>query len=208
MATYVGDNFPNEYYGSAQTQYGLDAADILSPRFDNKSYFLYGGNGNDRCIGYNFDDEIYGGRGDDYLQGYGGDDYIEGGSGADDIHGDYGNDYLSGGPGPDSFTFDSKLNASKNFDFIDDFASGPGGDLMLLSKGIFKGAGKAGDFLPASRFEVGSKATEPDTRIVYYKAKGVAFYDPDGSGSQSHTRFVKVSQGMDLGNTDFYLIQA
>lgn len=206
MATYVGTVYNDTYTGGAQTQYGLDGNDTLSPRskYDNKSYFLYGGNGNDTLVAFNYNDQIYGGRGSDYLQGYGGDDFLEGGSGNDELHGDYGNDILSGGIGSDNFIFDSKLNANKNTDTITDFDGTY--DTILLDNAIFQGIGGSGQFLPANRFVIGSEATTDKQRIIYNDNNGRLYYDPDGSGSADKIRFAVLDKDLPMTNTDFYII--
>jgi Ca2+-binding RTX toxin-like protein len=208
MATFIGTIFDDEYFGNKANQYGIDGDDVLSPKSDSKPYFLYGGNGEDTLVAYSFNDELYGGAGDDFQQGYDGDDYLDGGSGGDVLFGQYGNDYLSGGLGQDSFVFDSVLNKKLNFDFISDFVHGSGGDLMQLDNTVFKGVGQAQDFLKSSKFHVGTEADTSKVRIVYNQDKGVVSYDPDGSGPQQQTKFVKVDKGMKLSADDFFVIEA
>ena len=203
--TFIGDDSSETFRGPQQNQYGIGGNDYLAPNVDNKSYFLYGGNGNDDLLGFNFDDEIYGGRDDDDLYGYDGWDELDGGSGADHLYGGYGNDILSGGSGQDSFFFDTALNKQQNFDNILDFVSGSGGDLMLLSKAVFNRAGSVDDFLSSRKFEVGSEATSSKTRILYNENKGVVFYTPNGDNG-SQTKFAKVTKGMDLDPDDFFII--
>ena len=204
MATYIG-NDNNNNTGSEQNQYGIGGDDRLAPNSNNKSYFLYGGNGDDELLGFDYDDEIYGGRDQDDLYGYDGYDYLDGGTGGDLLYGGYGNDTLSGGPGQDTFVFDTALNKKYNFDTILDFASGSGGDLIDLSRSIFTGVGNANNFLQSKKFEVGSEATSSKTRILYNKDKGVAYYTPDGSNG-SQTKFFKVTKGLSLDSDDFYII--
>jgi Ca2+-binding RTX toxin-like protein len=203
--TFIGDNSSETFAGPQQNQYGIGGDDYLAPNVNNKSYFLYGGNGNDELLGFGFDDEIYGGRDNDDLYGFDGWDYLEGGSGSDELYGGYGNDVLSGGGGPDSFFFDTALSGKKNFDKILDFVSGSGGDLIVLSKAIFGRAGGVDDFLPASKFEEGSEATSSKTRILHNENKGALYYTPKGDDG-SQTKFAKVTKGMDLDNGDFFIV--
>ena len=205
MATYIGNDNPNNNTNSQQDQYGIGGDDRLAPSNNDKSYFLYGGNGDDELLGFDFDDEIYGGRDDDDLYGFDGWDYLDGGTGRDYLYGGYGNDTLSGGPGQDTFVFDTTLNKKQNFDTILDFVSGSGGDLMQLSKAIFSGIGSANTFLQSKKFEVGSEATSSKTRILYNENKGIAYYTPDGSNG-GQTKFLKVTKGMALDSDDFYII--
>jgi len=203
MATWWGNEFDNEHHGPERNQYGLGGDDTLVTTESDRSYALYGGNGDDELVGYNADDDIYGGSGADNLYGYGGDDYLEGGAGRDFLGGFKGNDVLSGGRGNDVFFFETKLSAKKNFDKILDFA--PGKDEMRLDNDIFAGTGKTDHALKASKFETGSEATSSDTRIVYDKSKGVVYYAPHGDDGKQ-TKFVKVTKGIDLDHDDFFII--
>ena len=76
--TFIGDDSSETFKGPQQNQYGIGGNDYLAPTANNKSYFLYGGNGDDELLGFDFDDEIYGGRDDDDLYGYDGWDYLDG----------------------------------------------------------------------------------------------------------------------------------
>lgn len=186
MATFVAPNNGNwTNTGSEEYQYGLNGNDILAPNNDNKSYFLYGGSGNDELIGQSYNDELYGGAGSDIL------------------YGDYGNDYLNGGNGKDYFAFDTMLDNKQNVDTIADFKSGT--DEIWLSKSIFKGAGNKETYLKSSKFEVGKSATSSKTKILYNENKGTLFYTKDGSGGKK-VKFAEVTPGMSLDNDDFYII--
>jgi len=202
MSTWWGNNYNNYHKGPQETQYGLGGNDTLITTEANRSYTLYGGDGNDELVGYNVDDELYGGSGADNLYGYNGWDYLEGGSGTDYLGGFYGNDVMSGGRGPDSFFFETKLNAKQNFDTVLDF--GAGNDVMKLDNDIFHGIGKAGHTLQSKKFEVGSDATNSSTRILYNENKGVVYYTPDGDGGKQ-IKFVKVTKGIDLQHDDFFV---
>ena len=118
MSTWWGNDYDNYHRGPQTTQYGLGGDDTLISTDTNRSYRLYGDDGDDELVGYNVDDELYGGSGADNLYGYGGWDYLEGGSGNDSLGGFYGNHTLSGGKGKDWFFFETKLNSKKNFDKI------------------------------------------------------------------------------------------
>ncbi|HET7718026.1 MAG TPA: hypothetical protein VFK86_20555 [Bauldia sp.] len=203
MATWWGNDAPNYHEGPQENQYGLGGDDTLVGTVTDRSYYLYGGNGDDELVGYNVDDELYGGSGSDALFGYGGWDYLDGGSGNDDLNGYYGNDTLSGGSGKDWFYFTTKLNKQENFDKILDFK--PGTDRIALSRSIFDGVGQGGKTLPAKKFEAGSDATSPKTRILYDEDKGVAFYTPDGDAG-GRIKFVKVTKGSSLDYDDFFVI--
>jgi cysteinyl-tRNA synthetase len=189
MATWVAPttdgNWTNE--GSQQNQYGLNGNDTLAPASDNKSYFLYGGNGNDTLIGQSYNDDLYGGNNADYL------------------YGDYGNDSLFGGRGQDSFVFDTALSKNNNVDYIGDFQSGSGGDLIQLSKSIFKGVGSVDSFLKSSKFEVGKKATSSKTKILYNENNNTLFFTKNGDEGNK-VKFATLNSGVHLDNSDFYII--
>jgi Ca2+-binding RTX toxin-like protein len=203
MATWVGNNGNNTNFGSQQTQYGLDGADRLSPNNNDKSYFLYGGNGNDWLEGWNYDDQLYGGADADEIYGYGGKDYLEGGAGNDYLDGGKGNDELYGGRGADAFVFSTKLDKKKNVDKIADFESG--NDSIFLDNNIFDGVGGSNKTLNSKKFEVGKEATKSKTKILYDKDKGKLYYTPDGDNGKK-TLFAQVDKKMSLDHDDFYII--
>lgn len=204
MATYVGTNGNDTNQGNQQTQYGLDGDDFLSPKNNNKSFFLYGGNGDDTLSGFGYADEIFGGRGRDTMYGLGGDDTIDGGSGNDMIFGNYGNDLLSGGRGRDVFVFDSKINNKKNVDTITDYDTSK--DLIDLDKDIFTKIGPVGETLQAKKFVIAKEAQDASDRIIYYAKKGILKYDPDGTGPDSAKKFAVLDSHLDLTNFDFFVI--
>lgn len=203
MSTWVGNDFNNVNFGSEQNQYGLGGNDQLSPNNNNKSYLLYGGNGNDWLEGYNYDDQLYGGADADEMYGYGGADYMEGGKGNDYLDGGKGNDELYGGGGRDAFAFTTDLDKKKNVDSIGDFKSGT--DWFFLDKNIFKGAGNTDTTLSGKKFEVGDEATKSKTRILYDNKKGKVFYTPDGDDGKK-ILFADVTKKMSLDHDDFYII--
>ena len=203
MSTWWGDQFNNTNFGSQQSQYGLDGADRLSPNNNDKSYFLYGGNGNDWLEGWNYDDQLYGGADADEIYGYGGDDYIEGGAGNDYIDGGKGNDELLGGKGADAFAFTTKLDKNKNVDSIADFKSGT--DSFFLDNNTFDGVGGSNKTLSSKKFEVGKDATSSKTKILYNKDKGKVYYTPDGDDGKK-ILFAEVDKKMSLDHDDFWII--
>ncbi len=205
MATYIGTDGNDVNFGSQQTQYGLDGADRLAPNSNNKSYFLYGGSGNDWLQGFDYDDQLYGGAGADELYGYKGSDYLEGGAGNDYLDGGKGNDLLYGGPGQDAFVFSTKLDKKKNVDKIADFQSGKNGDWFFLDNGIFKGVGKYDNTLNKKKFEVGKEAKNSKTKILYDKDKGKVYYTPDGDKGKK-ILFAEVDKKMSLSHDDFFII--
>jgi Ca2+-binding RTX toxin-like protein len=187
MSTTWGNEYNNDLFGSQDSQYGLDGDDVIAPGNQDKSYDLYGGNGDDDLYGQSYDDDLYGGNNADYL------------------YGDYGNDTLFGGNGQDSFVFDTELNKNENVDYVGDFQSGSGGDLFQLSKSIFKGTGDKNTFLKSSKFEEGKNATSSKTKILYNEDKGTLFYTKNGDEGNK-VKFATVTKGMSLDHDDFYII--
>ena len=187
MATFVAPTADGSWtnYGNEQYQYGLNGDDVLAPSSDSKSYFLYGGNGNDDLYGQSYNDDIYGGNNSDFIVG------------------DYGNDNLFGGNGVDYFIFDTTLNKNNNVDYIGDFESGT--DIIELSKSIFKGAGDQNSYLKSSKFEEGKNATSSKTKILYNEDKGQLFFTKNGDEGNK-VKFATVQKGLHLDNDDFYII--
>lgn len=189
MATFVAPTVNGNWTntGNEEYQYGLNGNDTLSPDSNSRSYMLSGGVGDDTLIGQSYDDDLYGGNNADYL------------------YGDYGNDNLYGGRGQDSFVFDTTLNKNNNVDFIGDFESGSGGDLIQLSRSIFKSTGNEDTFLQAKKFEVNDQATKSKTRILYNEDKGILFFTKNGDAGNK-VKFATLTPGVQLDNDDFYII--
>ncbi|MCB1501682.1 MAG: hypothetical protein KDK07_18170 [Bauldia sp.] len=187
MATFVPINADGDAtnYGSEQYQYGLNGDDTLAPSNNNKSYFLYGGEGGDLLIGQSYNDDLYGGNGPDTL------------------YGAYGNDYLNGGLGKDAFAFDTALNKNNNVDIIADFDTND--DIFWLSKNVFQKIGNVGNFLSSKKFEEGKNATKSKTKILYDDNKGNLYYTKKGDEGNK-VKFAEVAKHTDLDAHDFYII--
>jgi Ca2+-binding RTX toxin-like protein len=164
---------------------------------------LFGGDGNDRLYGYWYlndnvsdgTDHLYGGTGNDRLFGQAGVDFLYGGPG---------NDTLNGGSGIDRFWFNAALNAKTNVDHITDFL--PGTDEILLSHAIFKKLA-IGDPMDPEAFAIGSKAHEPDDRIIYQPGTGKLFYDIDGSKKvYDQVLFAVLDNKPVLSSSDFVVV--
>ena len=186
MATWVAPNDNNWFNnGGEQYQYGLNGNDTLAPSNNNKSYFLYGGEGGDQLIGQSYNDDLYGGNGGDTL------------------YGDYGNDYLNGGLGKDAFAFDTTLNKNNNVDYIADFEHDY--DSIWLSKNVFEKVGNVGKFLSSKKFEEGKNATKSKTKILYDDKKGNLYYTKKGDEGNK-VKFAEVQKHTDIDAHDFYII--
>jgi Ca2+-binding RTX toxin-like protein len=135
------------------------------------------------------------------IAGTVGNDAFVGGSGNDKLDGGYGNDRLTGGKGKDIFVFKSALSKTRNVDTITDFK--PKDDTIQLENRIFKKLKKAGA-LSKDFFTVGTKAKDKNDYIVYDKAKGLLFYDLDGSDRGKAVLFAKLKAGVD--HKDFFVI--
>jgi serralysin len=154
------------------------------------------------CIGPNTVIETaVGGSGRDTLIGNGAANTLQGRGGDDTLHGGLGQDRLSGGAGRDAFMFDTKP-AARNVDHVTDFA--PNGDTIQLDARVFKVL-SAGE-LPADAFRIGPRAADADDRIVYDRAKGSLFYDPDGTGAAPQVEFARIGKGLALAAADVLVL--
>lgn len=60
--------------------------------------------------------------------------------------------------------------------------------------------------LSSARFCVGSDAKDSSDRIIYDKATGELFYDPDGTGAAAQIKFATLISKPTLSAADFYII--
>lgn len=148
-----------------------------------------GGDGNDKISGFN---------GSDILMGGLGNDRIDGGSGNDKLFGEDGNDVLKGGAGKDTFFFNG-TPVVENADIIRDFKSKD--DTFKLSQAVFTGLTKGK--LSSDAFYKGAVAADAEDRIIYHKATGSLYYDPDGNGAQEQIRIATLSNKALLKVSDF-----
>ena len=148
---------------------------------------------NEQTTGSDLGDRLVGGRGKDNLSGGLGDDFLSGGAGLD---------ILRGGRGKDAFVFSTKASKT-NYDKIVDFNVAD--DSVHLARAAFTKVGKAGA-LKKDAFWTGSKAHDRDDRVIYDKAKGVLYYDPDGTGAASSVKFATISKNLKMSHKDFYVI--
>lgn len=164
------------------------------------SELMVGGSGADTIKGANGHDKIYGGNGHDTLSGD---------NGNDTIRGELGRDILKGGAGRDAFVFDTKPNKSSNLDKILDFKVKD--DSIWLDNAVFTKLGTKGTEakpvpLLKDVFVVGSKAKDKNDYVVYDKAKGILFYDPDGSGKSKAVEIANLSKKLAMTHKDFFVI--
>lgn len=148
-----------------------------------------GTSGNDVLKGDNGLNGLYGGPGNDTLYGYGGQDALAGGTG---------NDKLYGGKGMDNFIFDTKPNSRSNVDKIMDFKAAD--DMISLASRHYKNIGVGG--LKEEAFHIGKRAQDADDRIIYDKATGALYYDPDGTGSAARIKFAVLANKATISHLD------
>jgi len=110
-----------------------------------------------------------------------------------------GNDLVVFADKADKLLFDSTLNAATNVDTIKNFASGK--DAIYLDDDIFTAITPG--TLSSAAFHKGTSAADADDRIIYDKASGALYYDPDGTGALAQTQFAKFEGGPKLKASDF-----
>ena len=147
--------------------------------------------------------DIFEGRGgDDTLLGRSGNDRLYGGEGNDALRGNHGNDTLSGGGGNDTFVFNTPLNETTNIDDIVDFSVAE--DTINPSNNVFTTLPLGA--LAAHAFSIGTVAPDAQVRIFYNSTTGATFFDADGNGDGEAVQFATLSAGLELTNSDFWII--
>lgn len=149
-------------------------------------------------------DTIRGGGGNDGLRGDEGGDSLYGGSGNDRLAGGLGADYLDGGAGADTFRFDT-LATSAERDILPTFEAGI--DKFQIYRNAFPALQSefSGPLAPGI-LKIGSAATTPDQHLVYNRASGNLYYDPDGSGPEAQIRIALMWNHPILTANDFLLV--
>lgn len=165
--------------------------------------------GDDRVLGTHNNDTLLGGDGNDTFVSNAGRDLIYGGTGNDTMEAMGGHDVMTGGQGADQFQFAMEPEPNDgNWVTIRDFKHGI--DRIAVSDTAFNHVGFGGftgAVMDASHFHVGRNAVTGDQGIVYNKAKGLLYYDADGSGGQADkVLFAKVDPGTVLTAEDFWVI--
>ncbi|GHC41751.1 hypothetical protein GCM10007291_49570 [Gemmobacter nanjingensis] len=191
-------------YAGRDTIYGGQGADTVLGRDGNDRLLgdagndaLYGQGGRDLLNGGAGRDTLDGGRDADLLNGGAGADLIFGKTGDDTLSGGKGSDTLHGGAGSDTFVFNTRANA-KDIDLIDDFRSGT--DHLLLSTSAFP---QLSGHVPDDVFVRGPKAKASDDYIIYHKATGKLYFDPDGDGAAQQRLVAELGAGRKLTSGDF-----
>jgi uncharacterized protein len=145
-------------------------------------------------------DNLMGTDGTDTLFGNAGNDVIKGGAGNDFIIGGTGVDFLFGGTGNDTFVF---YGSNEGIDKINDFEVGI--DRISISRTGFGGSAVVGDIgvLDASRFTLGSSATNTSQRFIYNNKSGALFFDADGLGGTIQVRLAQFVANPGLTHASF-----
>jgi Ca2+-binding RTX toxin-like protein len=151
-------------------------------------------------LGLGGNDTLRGLGGDDWLDGGIGNDTLLGGNGVDSLWGGLGRDTLVGGTGKDIFYFDAF--GSADADKIADFSVKD--DTIGLDASFFDALDVG--VLSAAAYKAGTKATDSSDRIIYDKATGNLYYDPDGNGGQSQQLIATLSKNLAITNADFLII--
>lgn len=135
------------------------------------------------------------------------DNYLCGTDQDDTLNGKEGQDVLEGGQGNDVFVFDTKLSATTNADWIDDFISGQ--DSIRLSKKIFAklsiGTLSDDDLLITRLDEDEADFGESDERFIYDQTTGDLYFDSDGAGSAVAVLFVTLTGQPTLAASDIVI---
>jgi hypothetical protein len=127
-------------------------------------------------------------------------DLINAGAGNDELWGKGGQDVIWTGLGNDVITFDTALKGGP--DYIMDFD--PARDLIQLNDSVFVQLDTGQ--LSAFEFRLGTRALDSNDHIIYDRASGALWYDPDGSGSQAQIQFALIDNNASLTNLDFLII--
>ena len=144
----------------------------------------------------------------DRLVGGAGRDTLGGGVGNDTLFGGLGSDALTGNAGRDIFVFDTKTNKKTNVDRIKDFSVKD--DTIWLDNAVFTKIGKGTEQMPGklakAMFWTGKAAHDSSDRIVYDKASGALYYDPDGTGKSAQVKIATLRKGLAMTEKDFFVI--
>jgi Ca2+-binding RTX toxin-like protein len=187
-----GDNYFNNTNGTIIGKlFALAGSDTFLGGI--RGEYIDGGEGNDKLYGRAGNDRLIGGAGADRLDGGAGDDRLTGGDGKD---------VLVGGLGRDTFVF-AAAPAEGEADVVRDFASAD--DTFQIRRAIFAEIGRTGRSA-ADAFHLGTRAADAEDRIIYHKATGMLFYDPDGTGAEAQVAIAVLSNKAALVLSDFVVV--
>jgi Ca2+-binding RTX toxin-like protein len=164
--------------------------------------FGQGGEGADRISGLGGNDGLLGELGDDRLIGGDGDDELVGGEGQDYIFGGQGQDIIDlsdADMARDRLYYDVNPTP-ENADSIEGFIHKQ--DRFFLNRSVYAGLTSDGRLDPDA-FHVGSNAADAEDRIIYNKAQGKVYYDPDGAGGAAMSLIATLVDRPVLSHVDF-----
>ncbi len=164
---------------------------------------VFGGVGNDHIYGNGQDDLLVGESNNDWLLGGAGNDRLIGGIGDDRLYGGTGADILRGESGKDAFVFNTAPDGTTNPDIIRDFSVVD--DRVWLDHTAFANLGPEGR-LKSWTFWTGTAAHDATDRVIYDRAHGVLYYDPDGTGAAAQVAVAKLSAGLKMTYADFHVV--
>ena len=188
-------------------EYDVTTEDFMLANYGDSTNFVLYGTFNDNSIdGGEGNDSIMGGFGNDLLAGENGNDLISGEQGNDTLIGSLGSDTLTGGSGTDKFRFNS---FNEGNDTITDF-NPTDSDKIEVPQFSFGQVLLYDDpetrAIQESIFEVGSSATNADTRFIYNSSTQQLFYDRDGNNANfDPVALVTFEGGMDLTADDIVI---
>jgi Ca2+-binding RTX toxin-like protein len=178
-----------------------DFEDVRGTQFGD---VIVGSQFNETFRGEKGNDRLIGGAGNDRLLGGEGRDRLTAGDGNDTLWGGVGHDTLTGGLGQDVFVFNSAPYSRTNVDRITDFSTAD--DVFYLENAVLKNIGYVTRPLRDDFFHLGKSAEDALNRIIYDKATGSLYYDPDGTGSVHQIRIAVLTNKASLDHTNFYVI--
>ncbi len=188
-------------------EYDVTTEDFMLANYGDSTNFVLYGTFNDNSIdGGEGNDSIMGGFGNDLLAGENGNDLISGEQGNDTLIGSLGSDTLTGGSGTDKFRFNS---FNEGNDTITDF-NPTDSDKIEVPQFSFGQVLLYDDpetrAIQESIFEVGSSATNADTRFIYNSSTQQLFYDRDGNNANfDPVALVTFEGGIDLTADDIVI---
>jgi Ca2+-binding RTX toxin-like protein len=154
-------------------------------------------------IGTSRNETLAGDAGNDLIRGLGGRDTLKGNAGNDTLDGGTGNDILTGGAGQDTFVFRDRLSKTGNVDKISDYNKTD--DSIQLDNKYMPKLGKAGH-LSKSMFVLGTGAKDASDHLIYDRAHGSLYYDPDGTGHAAQVLIAQFTNKASLTYSEFTII--
>ncbi|MDX8492459.1 hypothetical protein RFN29_12800 [Mesorhizobium sp. VK22B] len=152
-------------------------------------------------------DPTHGTTGNDTFVGTGAADTYDALAGDDTLRGEGGNDVLTGGRGEDTFVFDTAYGPG-NVDTLTDFDAEH--DALYLDNAVFTKLGSGSLSSPtqvnSGYFELREHAEHSNDHLLYNRATGVLYYDPDGSRSAPQVEIARLEPGAALTYHDVFVV--